>query len=253
MLLRAIVLHMSATAILGMAAAVAQERKPTVPSGLDPGGVAIALISTGIDYTLPAIASRLARDGEGELIGWDLEDKDRRPFDRQRGTAPPESGGDGTIVASLLLSAPGVRLVPVRVDPVTPLSLARALAFVAQTPARIAVMPMAAGAEGDWTPFRQAATHFKDVLIIVPAGAGPAAVFAGALLPENVLVLVNGTISADAAGFGGTARRVVGIPVAISAAARAAATMMARQTGSAGAVRKDLSETGGSPVWHAQK
>ena len=251
MLLRTLVVHLAVAAGLGMAAGVAQERKPPVPAGLDPGGIAIALISTGLDYTLPAIAQRLARDGEGELIGWDLEDKDRRPFDRRRGTAPPEWGGDGTLVASLLLGAPGVRLVPVRVDPVTPLSLARALAFVAQTPARIAVLPIAAGPEGDWTPFRQAATHFKDVLIIAPARPAPANIFPAALVLENIVAVMNGTTSADAAGFGGNARQVTGVPVAVAAAARTAAQMLSQQSGSVGEVKKRLGEDGGGPVWQA--
>jgi hypothetical protein len=43
--------------------------KPKVPPGRDPGGFAIALFSTGVDYTDPAVANCLARDGEGELIG----------------------------------------------------------------------------------------------------------------------------------------------------------------------------------------
>src|SRR5438093_11375417 len=123
-------------------AALAQEKKPPVPAGRDPGGVAIALISAGIDYTLPQVAQRLARDGEGELIGWDLEDGDRKPFDLSNGSTRQESGGDGTLIASLLSGARGLRLVPVRVDPGNPVSLARAIAFVAQTPARVAVLPM---------------------------------------------------------------------------------------------------------------
>ena len=86
-----------------------------MPSGRDPGGVAIALFGTGIDYTLP-LAQRLARDGEGELIGWDLEDKDRKPVRQEQRRHAPEWGGDGTPVASLLVARRPLRLVPVRVD-----------------------------------------------------------------------------------------------------------------------------------------
>ena len=95
MRLRAILIQVVAATALGVAA-LAQGAKPSVPSGRDPGGVAIALIGTGIDYTLPLLARRLARDGEGELIGWDLEDKDRKPFDKSKGGTRPEWGGDGT-------------------------------------------------------------------------------------------------------------------------------------------------------------
>src|SRR5215467_9057175 len=99
MLVRSILLHWIAAAAL-VGAVLAQTppsqllapKKPPVPPGRDPGGVAVALI--GIDYTLPAVARRLARDGEGELIGWDLQDQDRKPFDSSKGTALPEWGGD---------------------------------------------------------------------------------------------------------------------------------------------------------------
>jgi len=67
MRLRAILLHLIAVAAFAVAA-LAQEKKPPLPPGRDPGGVAIALVTTGIDYTVPEVAQRLARDGEGELI-----------------------------------------------------------------------------------------------------------------------------------------------------------------------------------------
>jgi hypothetical protein len=41
---------------------------------------------------------------------------------------------------------------------------------VAQTPARIVVVPMWSSNKTGWDPFRQAATHFADLLFIVAAG-----------------------------------------------------------------------------------
>ena len=101
MRLRVPILSVLVAATLLAASTEAQEAKPRVPPGRDPGGVAIALIGTGIDYTIPEVAQRLARDGEGELIGWDLEHKDRKPFDKSKGSTRPEWGGDGTLIASL--------------------------------------------------------------------------------------------------------------------------------------------------------
>ncbi len=40
----------------------------------------MVLLTRGLDYTRPEIAKLLARDGEGELIGWDFVDNDNRPF-----------------------------------------------------------------------------------------------------------------------------------------------------------------------------
>ena len=208
--------------------------------------MAIALITTGIDYTVPEVAQRLARDGEGELIGWDLEDQDRKPFDRSKGSTRPEWGGDGTLIASAAARAgAGVRLVPVRVDPTDPASLARAIVFVAQTPARVAVLPMWGTTRQDWEPLRQAAMRFKDVLVIVPAGKGAEAVYPAALGLDNVLAVEQGTASADAAGFGGRVQRLSGAPLAVAAAGKAAADLLAREPLlDVGALKRRLGEAG---------
>jgi len=225
-----------------------------VPPGRDPGDVAIAFIGTGIDYTLPGLAQRLARDGEGELIGWDLEDKDRKPFDKSKGGTRLEWGGDGTLVANMLVGGQGLRLVPVRVDPGDPSSLARAVAFVAQTPARIALLVMSGTTRADWEPFRQAALHFKDVLIVVPAGKGPESVYPAAFGLDNVLAVAHGMGSAEAAGFGGGMRRLEGAPLAAALAGKAAVELLAREPGlDAGALKRRLSEAGGGAMWQAHR
>jgi hypothetical protein len=220
-------------------------QKPPVPPGRDPGGVAVALIGAGIDYTLPQVALRLARDGEGELIGWDLQDEDRRPFDRSKGRAPPEWGGDGTLIASLLVRAGAVRLVPVRVDPGDPVGLARALFFVAQTPARVAVLAMWSASPAHWEPFRQAAQRFGDVMVLVPAGEGGEPVFPAALGLDNVLVVSAGTRRVEAVGFGGVMGQVSGPAVAVVAAASAAAELRAREPALDGAALKRRLEAPG--------
>jgi hypothetical protein len=156
-----------ALAALLLSSAASAAGKPALPPGRDPGGVAIALFSTGIDYTLPGLAARLARDGEGELIGWDAVDGDNRPFPAVT-PAAANWGGDGTLLAREV--GAGRRLVPVRIGPTDPLSLARAVAFVAATPARIAVVPMWSTVRDDWEPFRRAAASFGDLLFVVAAG-----------------------------------------------------------------------------------
>jgi len=226
-----------------------QAPKPPVPPGRDPGGVAIALIGTGIDYTLPDVASRLARDGEGELIGWDLQDQDRKPFAARQGHARP-GPGDGTGIAELLLGAPGVRLVPVRVAPGDPVGLARALAFVAQTPARVAVLAMGSPSPAHWEPLRQAAQRFRQVLIVVPAGQGSEPTHAAALGLDNVLPVAPGSARAEPADIGA----VAGHTAAAVAAASAAAELLAREPGlEAAALKRRLAEGGGGAFWQVQR
>lgn len=136
---------------------------PAAPAGLDPGGPAVALISTGIDYTDPEIAPRLARDGEGEPIAWDFAANDLRPF------AASETD-NGTRIAKLILSVYGnVRLVNVRISQKEPDQLAKAAMFVARTPAQIAVVAANPNDVIGWERFGEAARGAGgNVLFLVP-------------------------------------------------------------------------------------
>jgi len=157
-------------AILVLAAvheAAAQPRKPRIVPGRDPGGPAVALFSLGIDYTIPEIASRLARDGEGDIVGVDLPDGDNRPYAPAGINEKHPGWGDGTAYAKLL-AAQGVRIVPVRVDPADPTSVARGLAFVAQSPAYVAVVPALDAKPARWELFSKVAGQMPDVLVVAP-------------------------------------------------------------------------------------
>ena len=146
----------------------AQAAKPKVPPGTDPGGIALALIAYGIDYTDPEIAPRLARDGEGDIIGWDFVGGDNKPF-----AATPDAGVDGTRLAKLILTAYARgRLVPLRVAPSDPAQFAQAMRLALQSPARIIAVPIW-NVRPDMTEVLNAAvTHARDRLFVVPAGDG---------------------------------------------------------------------------------
>lgn len=157
------------TLLWAAATACGQTRDPRLPPGTDPGGPAIAVISAGIDYTDPQVSRLLARDGEGDLIGWDFVDSDNRPFDATKGAAPVAYGGSLT---ELVRKFPNMRarIVPVRVDPANAGHLAAALAFIARTPARTVVVPLWSRSREHWQPFGQAARQFRDLLLIMAAG-----------------------------------------------------------------------------------
>jgi hypothetical protein len=216
-------------------ATLAQSKKPAVPPGRDPGGVAIALLSGGIDYTLPQVAGRLARDGEGELIGWDVEAKDRLPF---------SGDGKGTAVALALLGSGDARLVAVRVNSADPISLGRGIAFVAHTPARLAVLAGSSVAQDNWEPLRQAAAHFKAVLIIAPAEGGASSMPPPMLALDNVLAVRPPT----AAGGEDALQQ------AVAAAGKAAALLLAREPRfDAAALKRRLTESDSDPMWRAHR
>ena len=89
---------------------------PPIPPFNDPGGIPVAIVDTGVNYTLPSINSRLARDGEGQLIGYDYWDLDHRPFDANPERSPFFPARHGTEVASLIASeAPVAKLLPIAI------------------------------------------------------------------------------------------------------------------------------------------
>jgi hypothetical protein len=180
-----------AMCVLGSGApADAQAKKPKLPPGRDPGGVAIAVLSTGIDYTRPELAGRLARDGEGELIGWDFTDNDNRPYAPSPNDTPAGWGGDGTRIAMRLAAVSNIRLVPIRIAPSKPATFAHAIAFAAKTPARILLVPMGSDQADTWEPFRQAAARHPDLLIVTAAGgSGGGTSFPAAFNTDNLLVI----------------------------------------------------------------
>ena len=138
--------------------ALAQADEPPIPPGLDPGGIAVALLGTGVDYTQPELAAKLARDGEGDLIAWDFTDNDTRPY--------AADGASNTYALALLGASDRIRLIVVKQKPGDPVAIGRMAAFAAQTPARIIYCPDAMQRE-DWPVFKQAVALFKDRMFVV--------------------------------------------------------------------------------------
>lgn len=136
---------------------------PPVPAGRDPGGTPVAIIGQGIDYTRAEIPQRLARDGEGEIVGYDFADDDRRPF------ASGESG-KGNSVAIVLGEGQATSLVALRYDRANLITLAKALDYAGRSPAQIVLAADAPQSEKDFVMLASAARHYRDRLFVVPAG-----------------------------------------------------------------------------------
>lgn len=210
--------------LLGAGATLAQKpaqpTKPRVPPGMDPGGIAVALIASGVNYTLPSIARRLARDGEGDLLGLDFEDRDNRPFERPETVSGAPPAVQGSALASLLLAeAPGARIVPVRAKSGDPRSLAGAIAFAAAGPARVAVITQAGGEASAYEPMRMAAGMYPGVLLILPAGDGNQDLDAEPLYPPalglaNAIVVAAANATSELLATSGHGARTVDVAIA---------------------------------------
>lgn len=181
------------------------EPDPKVPPGRDPSGIAIALIGPGVDYRRPDVAQRLARDGEGEIIGWDFVDNDFRPFEpnpcAQGQTCSGRDASRVRLAEQLIAETRDTRLIVLRAKDGDRQGFAAAILFAARSPARIIPL-MAANAGGeapDWDLIVQAARRFSNLLFIVPryGAAGPPGALDN-LEIGNLLVVAAAEESGDA-------------------------------------------------------
>lgn len=133
-------LALSMTLLVAAAHGQSPRSKPRVPPGIDPGGVTVAIIGNGIDYSRPEIARRLARDGEGEIIGWDYVDGDRLPFEvcGARNVAPDHCNESPLAI----LTSAKARIVPLRARLDNPRSLVDAVNHATKTGARIVLVAL---------------------------------------------------------------------------------------------------------------
>ena len=144
---------------------------PPVPPGRDPGGVLVAVIDTGLNYQLPNIAARLARDEGGSILGYDFWDDDARPFDIDTGRSPFFPLHHGTAVTSIILrEATNARIVPYRFPRPDMALMADVVAHADAVGARIVNLAMGSNREGDWRTFELAARGRPHMLFIVSAG-----------------------------------------------------------------------------------
>ncbi len=177
---------------------------PPVPAGPPTAqeAVRVAVIDTGVNYTLPLFRGRLARDDAGNLLGYDFWDMDARPFDLDTARSPFFPLHHGTAVTSIILrEAPEAVILPYRYP--RP-DMARFGDLVARADAAGAVivnMAMGSNAEADWRAFAEAAKARLHMLFIVSAGndgrdLDKVPVFPAALGLDNILTVT----SADADG-----------------------------------------------------
>ncbi len=157
----------------------------------------VGLVDSGVNYLLPEINRRLARDADGELVGYDFWDMDTQPFDAH----PVDSGffvqRHGTRTASLLLrEAPGIELVPYRY-PRPEMSRMRALVeHAAASGVGILGMPLGGNRAEEWNAFAESARRHPEMLFIASAGndgrdIDRQPVYPAALDLDNMLVVTS--------------------------------------------------------------
>ena len=148
-----------------------EQLNPPVPDGPDSGGVPVALVDTGVNYLLPAIGARLARDPDGVLLGYDYWDLDRRPFDAHPVHSPFFPARHGTQTASLLLAeAPVARLFAYRYPRPDMSRMAALIEDAAAAGVRLVNLSLVGTAAAEWRGFEAAALRHPEILFVAAAG-----------------------------------------------------------------------------------
>ena len=144
---------------------------PPVPLAHDPGGIPVAIVDTGVNYMLPAIGPRLARDRQGGLIGYDFWDLDPRPFDANPHRSAFFPARHGTEVASLIAAeAPVAKLLPYRYPRPDMQRFADLVDHAASQGVRVLNMSLVSFHKAEWRAFEAAMARYPEMLFVVAAG-----------------------------------------------------------------------------------
>jgi hypothetical protein len=157
----------------------------------------VGMVDSGVNYLLPEINRRLARDADNRLIGYDFWDMDDRPYD-----AHPVNSGffvqrHGTRTASILLrEAPDVELVPYRYPRPDMSRMQALIEHAADNGVEILGMPLGSNRPQDWSVFERSARAHPRMLFVVSAGNNgrnidELPVFPAALDLDNLLVVTS--------------------------------------------------------------
>ena len=142
-----------------------------VPVSAPRSGVTVAMIDSGVNYTIAALNARLARDVNGTLIGFDYWDMDPRPFDSHPSRSAFLPQRHGTRTASVMLDdAPMALLAPMRYPRPDMARMTRLVADLATQGISIVNLSLGGDRETQWTHFEQAVRANPQMLFIVSAG-----------------------------------------------------------------------------------
>ena len=175
---------------------------PATPRAEGPQ-VRVGHVDSGVNYLLPDIAARLARDEDGALVGFDFWDLDDRPFDANPARSAFHPQRHGTRTASLILGeAPVASLVPYRYPRHHMSRMPDLVEHAAAAGVRIVNLSMGSRRPSDWTDFETAARAHPEMLFVVSAGNDGAdidetPVWPASLPLDNLLVVT----SADDSGL----------------------------------------------------
>lgn len=152
---------------------------PELPPGQGHANcIRVGLLDNGVNYLLPEIASALARDAGGQVVGYDFWEEDRRPFDfGVPATDDPRISmfsprRHGTAVASVFvreIDLDSACLAPYRYYPRDDDNkIDRIITQMAEDGVRI--VSVSSGRVRPWPAFQEAMRRHPDMLFVLAAG-----------------------------------------------------------------------------------
>ena len=179
---------------------------PPVPKVTPHKGTKLALIDTGVNYTLQSITTKLSRENHSTLSGYDFEDDDNLPFDVDTSRSEFFPFHHGTAVASIIIrEAPEAEIVVYRFPRSNMCKFKDLIDHLASKDIKIVSLPMGSKNESDWVCFKESLMKNKDILFFVSAGNEGLNIDDNKIYPasfelENIIVVTSSDI------FGNLAR-----------------------------------------------
>lgn len=143
---------------------------PKLPKGISNNKNIIALIDTGVNYTLPQLHKNIAFQNK-KLLGYDFWDNDNFPFDQDPRNNPFYPRHHGTTVFSVLSrEAPKSTIAIYRFPALNMCKFKELIEHIAKNSIRIVNLSMGSSNINDWLCFQEAALKNNKIIFVVSAG-----------------------------------------------------------------------------------
>ena len=143
---------------------------PKLPKGISNNKNIIALIDTGVNYTLPQLHENIAFKNK-KLLGYDFWDNDNFPFDQDPRNNPFYPRHHGTTVFSVLSrEAPKSTIAIYRFPALNMCKFKELIEHIAKNSIRIVNLSMGSSNINDWLCFQEAALKNNKIIFVVSAG-----------------------------------------------------------------------------------
>ena len=143
---------------------------PKLPKGISNNKNIIALIDTGVNYTLPQLHKNIAFQNK-KLLGYDFWDNDNFPFDQDPRNNPFYPRHHGTTVFSVLSrEAPKSTIAIYRFPALNMCKFKELIEHIAKNSIRIVNLSMGSSNINEWLCFQEAALKNNKIIFVVSAG-----------------------------------------------------------------------------------